>query len=143
MALRRSRSLECIRPETEYEILKNTPRSRSCRKKSVQWSNNLEEVRYFEQGKTKAMSVKKKICQLKKRATALKDFPIKKLSVGASKTAWRKIRCLPRQSMSLDTGMAAYETYEEYNREWDILFEMYSVSSTKEENEITHKERTP
>lgn len=138
MALHRSRSVEYIRPETELQILKKSPRSRSCRKKSVQWSNDLEQVRYFEPRKTRAANVKRKISQIKKRAAAITDGPLKKINLGASKTGWRKFRCLTKQSMSLDTGM---ETYEDYNRQWDLLFEMYTVSSSQIDNDITNREK--
>lgn len=131
MPLRRSTSCEftSFTHGTEYrrqERFKER-RSQSARKKSVQWSNDLEEVRYFVPHRSRSESIKRKFKKVKKRAEQINDN-LKTLRAFTSKGAESKakrLRLIGRHTncFSHESGL---QSFEEYNKQWDLLFEMYT-----------------
>ena len=125
MPLRRSTSCEFTSfshgAEYRQERFK-VCRSRSARKKSVQWSNDLEEVRYFVPHRSRSESIKRKFKKVKKRAEQfndnLKTFRASESKVKRFRVMGRKANCFSHES--------ALQSFEEYNKQWDLLFEMYA-----------------
>ena len=143
MPLRRSTSCEftSFAHGSEYnweleEIKKR--RSRSARKKSVQWSDDLEEVRYFVPHRSRSESIKRKFKKVKKRAENLTEQPLARVLTSFRESKVKRLRLIGRRSncFSLDSGM---QNFEEYNKQWDRLFEMYSSPNISRDTAETER----
>ena len=129
MPLRRSTSCEFISfshgAEYRQERFKER-RTRSARKKSVQWSIDLEEVRYFVPHRSRSESIKRKFKKVKKRAEQLNDN-LKNLKgfTSSAESRTTRLRIIGRYAkcFSHESGL---QSFEEYNKQWDLLFEMYA-----------------
>lgn len=130
MPLRRSTSCEFTsfshgaEYHTELEKIKER-RTRSACKKSVQWSDDLEEVRYFVPHRSRSESIKRKFKKAKRRAEQFTEKPLMRVFTSIGESRVKRLRIIGRHTncFSLDSGM---QSFEEYNKQWDILFEMYS-----------------
>lgn len=112
--------------EPEFEIIRSAkPRSHSARKKSVQWSSDLEEVRYFVPKRSRSESIRRKIQKVKQKAEKLTDGPLKALNSFNETTGLKRLQYARtahgRSCFSLDTN---FQSFEEYERQWDKLFEL-------------------
>lgn len=121
--LRRSLSCEFTdyphRREFEH-VRPAEPRSFSVRKKSVQWSNDLEEVRYYVPKRSRSESIRRRIRKVKQRAEKITDKPLNSLNETLVKRLYY-VRKNGSCSFSLDNGL---QSFEEYNKQWDLLFEL-------------------
>lgn len=102
-------------------------RTRSDLKKGVQWSDDLEEIRYFVPERSRSESIRRKFNKAKKKkAEQFKEKPLVRAFTSSAES--RSIRlCLIGghvNCFSLDSGA---QSFEEYNKQWDRLFEMYST----------------
>lgn len=129
MPLRRSTSCEftSFSHSAEYrqERFKER-RTRSARKKSVQWSVDLEEVRYFVPHRSRSESIKRKFKKVKKRAEQLNDnWKTLKAFTSTAESRTTRLRIIGRYAkcFSHESGL---QSFEEYNKQWDLLFEMYT-----------------
>ena len=132
----RRRSLSCDfldfpgrQLDPEFTNIERQPRSHSARKKSVQWSNDLEEVRYYPVPKrSRSESIRRKIQKVKRRAEKFTDAPLKALNgLNGTVTAGRRrlqfvtAHSHGRSCFSLDSN---FQSFEEYDKQWDVLFEL-------------------
>lgn len=129
MPLRRSTSCEftSFSHGAEYRRERFTERrSRSARKKSVQWCHDLEEVRYFVPHRSRSESIKRKFKKVKKRAEQFNDN-LKTLGAFTStaESRTKRLRIIGRYAncFSHESGL---QSFEEYNKQWDLLFERYA-----------------
>lgn len=129
MPLRRSTSCEFTSfshgAEYRQERFKER-RSRSARKKSVQWSIDLEEVRYFVPHRSRSESIKRKFKKVKKRAEQFNNnLKTLKAFTSTAESRTKRLRIIGRYAncFSHESGL---QSFEEYNRQWDLLFEMYA-----------------
>lgn len=129
MPLRRSTSCEFTSfshgAEFRQERFKER-RSRSARKKSVQWSNDLEEVRYFVPHRSRSESIRRKFKKVKKRAEQFNDnLKIFRAFTSTAESRVKRLRVIGRHTncFSHESGL---QSFEEYNKQWDLLFEMYA-----------------
>lgn len=102
-------------------------RTRSAHKKGVQWRDDLEEIRYFVPERSRSESIRRKFNKAKKKkAEQFKEKPLVRAFTSSAES--RSIRlCLIGghvNCFSLDSGV---QSFEEYNKQWDRLFEMYST----------------
>ena len=141
MPLRRSTSCEftSFSHGTEYnsesEKIKGR-RSRSARKKSVQWSEDLEEVRYFSPHRSRSETIRRKFQKVKKRAEHFTEQPMMRVFMNFRESRVKRLRLIGQHTncFSLDSGM---QSFEEYNKQWDRLFEMYSSPNISVETKDT------
>lgn len=141
MPLRRSTSCEftSFSHGTEYnsegEKIKGR-RSRSARKKSVQWSEDLEEVRYFSPHRSRSETIRRKFQKVKKRAEHFTEQPLMRVFMNFRESRVKRLRLIGQHTncFSLDSGM---QSFEEYNKQWDRLFEMYSSPNISVETKDT------
>lgn len=130
MPLRRTTSCEFTSFAHGWEYLSEQDkvkerRTRSARKKSVQWSDDLEEIRYFVPHRSRSESIRRKFKKAKKRAEQFTEKPLVRVFTSLSESRVKRLRLIGRHTncFSLDSGM---QSFEEYNKQWDRLFEMYS-----------------
>lgn len=109
----------CHGAEYRQERLRQR-RSKSARKKSVQWSNDLEEVRYFVPHRSRSESIRRKFNKVKKKAEVLRAFTL--ISESRVKQLRRNTNCFAHNS--------GFQTFEEYNKQWDLLFDIYTNRET-------------
>ena len=100
-------------------------RTRSASKKGVQWCDDLEEVRYFVPHRSRSESIRRKFKKAKKRAEQFTEKPLVRALTSISESRVKRLRLIGRHTncFSLDSGV---QSFEEYNKQWDRLFEMYS-----------------
>lgn len=129
MPLRRSTSCEFTSfshgAEYRQERFKER-RARSARKKSVQWSIDLEEVCYFVPHRSRSESIKRKFKKVKKRAEQFNDnLKTLKAFTSTAESRTTRLRIIGRYAkcFSHESGL---QSFEEYNKQWDLLFEMYA-----------------
>lgn len=122
MSLRRSTSCEftSFSHGAEYRQERSKQRrSKSARKKSVQWSNDLEEVRYFVPHRSRSESIRRKFKKVKKRAETIGAF------TSVSESRVKRLRLIGRNTNCFSHN-SGFQSFEEYNKQWDLLFEMYT-----------------
>lgn len=128
MSLYRSMSCEftsfCHGAEYRQERLRQR-RSKSARKKSVQWSNDLEEVRYFVPHRSRSESIRRKFNKVKKRAENLRAFTL--ISDSRVKQLRRNTDCFAHNS--------GFQSFEEY-----INNGIYCLTCTQVEKLTSNKE---
>lgn len=111
----------------EVYATQRIPRSNSARKKSVQWRSDLEEVRYYIPHRSKSESIKRKIRKVRRKAERLSDLSFSKVisNFGEPRAAGFRLglKCIGGQSLSMDH--TDFERFEDYNKQWDYLFELY------------------
>ncbi|EDO35267.1 predicted protein [Nematostella vectensis] len=127
MPLKRSLSCEFVARHrsrmAEVYAAKRMPRSHSARKKSVQWSDDLEEVRYYIPHRSKSETLKRKIKKVRMKAEKLTDRSLRAFASFSEVPTMNALRCMGRQAVSMDTG---FQSFEDYSKQWDLLFELYA-----------------
>lgn len=119
--LKRSSSCEFLAQHhyrmAEVYAVHRLPRSRSARKKSVQWCTDLEQVRYYRPHRSKSEVIKRKI----KKALSVNKDRFNDLTFIKDIRPKVGFNCMASKSWDSEWN------FDDYNTQWDVLFDLYAT----------------